>query len=236
MKIISYTFLHCSLLLLFFSLPLSAADSSVAVSSTGSASIRPDMVEFTVLLTDTAPSASEATGRTAEKYRRVQDALRTQGVLAEDASSVSYGVRQQWEWDNASRRRVFKGYTSTHMLHVTVRRLENAGRVIDSSVKAGADEIQGIVFTSSRNEEVRRAALADAVRQARTDAEVMAKAANVSLGVLLDLQTAFSPFYPVGEFDAMPVRKLEAASPSTEVSPGTLVVKAKVFCRWALSR
>ncbi len=224
------------LILLLFSFPLCAADSSVAVSATGRASVRPDMVEFDILLTDTASSAALATGRTAEKYRKVQDALRSEGIDVADATSRSFGVRQEWEWENTTRRRVFRGYTSTHVLHVTVRKTGQAGSVIDASVKAGADEIQSIAFTSSRYDEVRRAALADAVRNARHDASVMADAAGVSLGTLLDIQTGSSPGYPVRELDAAPVQKLMAAPSPTEVAPGELEVRAQVFCRWALSR
>ena len=223
--------------LLAFVLPLYAADSSVSVSAQGTVSVKPDMAEFQVRLIDTAPTAEQATALTAKKYRSVQQALRKSGVSAEDAVTQSFTVRQEWEWNSASRKKVFKGYTATHTLKVTVRNLADAGRVIDASVRAGADEIPVIGFASSKYEAKRREALSKAVDNAKKDARVMAAAAGMSLGTLLEMQTGTSPVYPLQRnmVQGMGEKALAAPVP-TEISPGEQDVKVSVYCRWSLVR
>lgn len=226
-----------SVVLLVFALPLYAVDSSVSVSARGTVSVKPDIAEFQVRLIDTAPTAEQATALTAKKYRLVQQALRKSGVSAEDAVTQSFTVRQEWEWNSASRKRVFKGYTATHALKVTVRNLADAGRVIDASVRAGADEIPVIGFASSKYEAKRREALSKAVDNAKKDARVMAAAAGMSLGTLLEMQTGTSPVYPLQRnmVQGMGEKALAAPVP-TEISPGEQDVKVSVYCRWSLVR
>ncbi len=222
--------------LLVFGPPLYAADSSVSVSAMGTASVRPDMAEFQIRLIDTARTAKESTALTAKKYQAVQQALRSADVSAEDAVTQSFTVRQEWEWDNSKRRRVFKGYTTVHVLQVTVRKLADAGRVIDASVQAGADEIPVIGFVSSKHEEKRREALAKAVSSARKDAQVMAAEAGMSLGALLEMKTGTAPVYPLRDMVRDMAEKAVAASIPTEISPGDQDIRVSVYCRWSLVR
>ncbi|MBF0585719.1 SIMPL domain-containing protein [Prosthecochloris sp. N3] len=223
------------LMILVLALPLRAAEPSVSVSAQGHASAVPDMVEFDVRLQDTAPSAARALALTAEKYSRVRAALRGSGVSDDDAVSRSFSVREKREWDNERKIRVFKGYTATHDLKVTVRRKDRAGAVIDAVAGAGADGISGIRFTSSRYDELQSEALADAVAAARSDAEVMARAAGVSLGRLIGMQTAAPRSYPVRDQVSFAVEKLAAPAPVTEIQPGELDVTVQVYCSWELS-
>lgn len=217
-----------------FSMPAFAADPSISVSAKGTASAMPDMAEFQVRLQATAPRAADALERTASTYQRLRSALLEEGIAERDAVSSSISVAQEWEWNNATKKREFKGYTANHLLHVTVRKLADAGRIIDAAARAGADEISGIRFTSSRYEELYRQALADAVGNAREKADVMAEAAGVSRGRLLDMQSGAMPVMPVRDNVAYEAVRSLASSPPTEVVPGELDVTAHVSCRWSI--
>lgn len=234
MRKISFASLILPVMLFAFALPLYAADSSVSVSALGTVSVKPDMAEFQVRLISTAKTAEQSTALTAKKYRAVQQALRNTGVSADDAVTQSFTVRQEWEWNNSTRKRVFKGYTAAHVLKVTVRSLADAGRVIDASVQAGADEIPLIGFASSKYKEKRREALAEAVQNARKDAQVMAAAAGMSLGKLLDMQTGSAPVYPLQNMVRDMGEKTMAAAVPTEISPGEQSIEVPVSCRWLL--
>lgn len=224
-----------SVVLLVFALPLHAVEPSVSVSARGTVSVKPDIAGLQIRLVSTARTAEQATALTAKKYRSVQQALRNSGVSAGDAVTHSYTVRQEWEWNNTSRKRVFKGYAATHVLKVTVRKLDNTGRVIDAAVQAGADGIPVIGFSSSGYKEKRRDALADAVRNARKDAEAMASAAGMSLGVLQEMHSGAAPVYPVRDMMRSMGEKAVAASVPTEISPGEQDISVTVNCTWSLA-
>lgn len=224
-----------ALCFMMFAVPLHAGAQFVTVSAQGVVSVKPDLANLQVRLAGTAGSAERATAIAANKYKTVQQALRTNGVKAGDAVTSSFSVQEQWEWDNSTRKRIFKGYMATHMLRVTVRQLDRTGKVIDAAVKAGADGIPTIGFSSSIYPEKRREALAEAVRNAQKDARAMASAAGMSLGALQEMSSGASPVFPVTSVVRDAGEKMLAAPVSTDISPGEQQIRVTVTCRWVLA-
>ncbi len=224
-----------ALLVFAFPFPLAAADASVSVTAQGTVSVKPDMAELQIRLTDTAKTAEKATSLVASKHKTVQAALQQAGIKADDIATRSFTVRQEWEWNNAARKRVFKGYTALHVLKVTVRTISKTGSAVDAAVQAGADEIPVIGFTSSRFREKRREALAKAVANAKKDALAMARAAGMSLGPLLDLQTGARPLFPARNSVAGMAEKAMAPPVPTEITPGEQDITVTVTCTWSLA-
>jgi uncharacterized protein YggE len=208
-------------------------ENQIVVSATGRVSVKPDMAEFGVLVKSIAKNADQAAIRTAEKYRAVQQALRAAGIPAEDIPTANYVVAPQWEWVQPERRRELKGYAAQHLVIVKVRHLALTGKAIDAAVRAGADEVQQIIFSSSRHEELRREALASAVSNARVDAEIMAKAAGGRLGGAIELTVGQPVYRPVPSMDmiSMHAATPEAVSP-TEITPAEQDIRVTVSSRW----
>lgn len=217
-----------------FALPLYAADSAVTVSAQGAVSVKPDMAELRIQLIDRARTAEQSAALSAKKHKTVQQALRAVGVSINDTGTKSFSIRQEWEWNNSTRKRNFKGYVATHVLHVLVKNLDDVGRVIDASVRAGANEIPIIRFTSSEYEKKRREALVKAVENAKKDAQIMAMASGLSLGKLLDMQHEYNPVYPVHGMAQGRAEKALSSTVPTEIFPSEQDVKVSVHCRWSL--
>ena len=208
-----------------------AEESQVVVSATGTVSVKPDMAQFGVVVKTDAKNADRAAAETAEKYRRVQGALRTAGIPLEDAPTASYTVSPDWQWDQSLGKSLLKGYNARHVIMVKVRTLGIIGRAIDAAVQAGADEVQSVSFSSSRYEALRQQALAAAVGNARRDAAIMAQAAGGHLGQLIEVGVS-QPVYG-GRF-AMETMALKAApSPApTEIAPSEQDITVTVTSRW----
>ena len=164
-----------------------AEESQVVVSATGKVLVKPDMAEFDVVVKSDANSAERAVSETAEKYRVVQNMLRTVGISQEDAPSSSFIVSPRWEWDHALGKSVLKGYSARHVVSVKVRKLESIGQAIDAVSRGGADEVQSVSFSSSRYDSLRQKALAEAVENARRAAGIMARAAGGHIGSLIEV-------------------------------------------------
>ena len=212
-----------------FSRTAPAEESRIVVSASGKVSVKPDMAEFGVVLQSNAKSAERAAADTAEKYRRVQAALRTAAVPLEDAPTASYTVSPNWEWDQSLGKSLLKGYTARHAIMVHVRTLGLIGRAIDAAVQAGADEVQSITFSSSRYEELRQQALAAAVGNARRDGSIMAQAAGGRLGQLIEVGVS-QPQY--SGRPAMEMMALKAAPAPTEIAPSEQDIVVTVTSRW----
>jgi len=111
-----------------------------------------------------------------------------------------------------------------------VRRIEQVGPLIDGALGAGANMVNSLRFFSSRADEARRLALADAVGKARSDADAMAKAAGGTLGPLIEMSTA-GEVRPVA-YDLASARMATAESAATPIDPGEQTVTVFVSARW----
>jgi uncharacterized protein len=122
------------------------------------------------------------------------------------------------------------GYVARNTVQADVRRIEQVGALIDAALGTGSNVVNSLRFYSSKADEGRRLALADAVAKARSDAEAMAKAAGGTLGVLIELATS-GQARPFGEEFAM-TRAASADAPQTPIDPGEQTVTVFVSARW----
>ena len=224
--------LAAALLLLFGGLwpaPLHAEVPAIAVTASSSVRYEPDTAEFTTAISATEKDGAKAAARVAQLWSGLQQALRAAGIPARDASSIAYSVSPEWEYNRTSGKRSLKGYTARHTVRVTVRELGKLGGAIDAVAGAGASDIQGLRYSSSRFEQYRSEALAEAVRSAHRDAGVMARAAGGRIGGVLELSCTAPRL-------VMPVMRMMAAAPqaedSTNLQPGEQEVTVSVTSRW----
>lgn len=201
------------------------------MTASGHVQLKPDMAVFDTEVQSTERDAGKAAARTAEIWTVLQKNLRSAGIPVEDSPSTGYSVTPQWSWDQSSGKNVLKGYVARHVVRVTVHDLRLVGAAIDAAVRAGAGDVREVRFASSRQESLRRQALDLAVRNAREDAVVMAKAAGGRLGTLLDLS---SEQQELPAFPRMEGALLKAApmAPPTELSPGEQEISVTVHSRW----
>ncbi|HLF68271.1 MAG TPA: SIMPL domain-containing protein, partial [Gaiellaceae bacterium] len=90
------------------------------------------------------------------------------------------------------------GYSASNSVSA-VSDVADAPALVDAAVEAGANTVSGPSMSSTNAEELYRQALADAVAEARARAEVLAKAANRSLGEITSISEATAgtpvPYY-----------------------------------------
>jgi uncharacterized protein YggE len=158
--------------------------------------------------------------------------VKTVGIPAERLSTVGYSVQPEYAYDRDGRPPRVTGYVARNTVRADVWNIAQVAPVIDAALAAGANSIGGLDFYSSKADEVRREALTNAVRKARTDAEVMARAAGGSLGPLIELTGGgfFSPPPP------RPMAEMRSMAPSqaadTPIEPGEETVRTSVTARW----
>jgi uncharacterized protein YggE len=194
---------------------------TITVSGVGDATVAPNQASFDFAVTTTGGTAHEALAANAAKMNDVIYTLEKHGVRRADI--------QTQDVSSYSRAPDASGFGARDEVGVTVRALARAGTIVDAAVGSGADEVSGPTFSRSDKDALYRAALRDAVANARAKAESLAEASHVGLGGVtkVEEQTA-NEGYPV--FAAA----LAEHAPSTPIAKGTQKTEATVNVTFAI--
>ncbi len=205
------------------------APAAVTVTGTGEDVVVPDRARIALGVNTQAATAADAAQQNARLQQAVLDAVRGQGVNAEQITTSGYNVSPTTEYNQQTRRTRITGYSVENTVTVELRRIDQVGPVLDAVLAKGANTISSLQFYSSQAEASRRRALARAVERARADADAMAAAAGGRIGDLLELSSAVE-FRPRPVMMAM--ARVAAAPAATPISEGMETVSASVTARW----
>jgi uncharacterized protein YggE len=157
----------------------------------------------------------------------VRDALVRLGLDRNSLPSAGYSVSADY---NDPKRA--NGYVASSSLSAELSNLSLLGSVVDAALGAGANEVSDIRFLPKNEEAARARALELAVQRARSDAEVLAKAAGTTLGPLILLTT--QQVSPIG---AVLARSMSVdTSRATEIPPPEISIAASVLAQWAIAK
>lgn len=199
--------------------------------------LAPDYAYVTVGVTTQAAGAIETASTNAAKVAAIVSALRALGLSEQQVTTSGYNLTQVYEYPKNRQPRL-SGFTARNTIRAEVRRLDDLGKVIDAAISAGATDVSSIQFLASSTDQARRTALSDAVKQARSDADVIARAAGGTLGRLIAVTTTGVSLPIAIRGFGMESMQLSAAvsgvNPAmpTPIAPGELNVVATVSTRW----
>lgn len=208
---------------------------TLAVSGRGEVRTDPDVATVNLGVTAQAADAGEAQ---AEANRIAQAILDAVGKLGIEASAVQtsslslypvYDNRRPREGQIEPQQPEIVGYRASNVVSVRLTDLEKIGPVIDATVGAGANEVQGVSFSLEDDAEARQQALTRAVKEARGKAETMAAALGRKLGPVMQVEEAgLSIERPEMARQEMSFRMAANDAASTPVSSGQIGVSAGV--------
>lgn len=206
-----------------------ASPSVITVSAQGEIQVVPDRAYVMVSVQTRSSSAAAAAGENANKQTAVIASLRSLGVKDSQISTQNYTVVPETRNDNLDHTPRIVSYLVSNSLRVEVTDLATVGKVIDSALSHGANQVSSVDFFESEAVALSRKALAEAVANARAQAEIMASAAGGHLGSLLELNSSGGrmPFPMLGG-----VRMAGVASSETPIMPGQDTIEASVTAKW----
>ena len=212
----------------------SAREPELTASGRGETRLAPDYAYVTIGVTNQAQNAVDAVSENARRFESILGALHSFGLNDRQLLTSRYNLTQNYEYPKNSQPKP-SGFTARSTIRAEVRRLEDLGKIIDASIAGGATEVSGVQFLASNTDEARRSAMTEAVRQARADADAMARAAGGTLGRLIALNSGgiSQPIYSAREnVQLTSAAGMSGGPPPTNIAPGDLVVSAQVFARW----
>lgn len=197
----------------------------ITSSGEGRREMAPDKATIVLGVETRARTPAAAASANADRMTAIRNALTRAGVAARDIATARYSLGLEY----TGRVPPDTQYVAANMVTVTTRQLDQVGRIIDTGLGAGANNINSLQYDLTDRTNAQNEALSDAVRNARRQAEVMAEAAGGRLGELVELTTSPGEIRP---FMGDVAFRMQASAAPTPVSPGQVIVTASVNGRW----
>jgi uncharacterized protein YggE len=189
--------------------------------------IVPDRATLTLAVETRAPSAAQAAQMNAKAQRAVLDTLRSIGISPSQMGTTGFTVQAAYE-PSPKGGMVRNGFQANNSITVRLTQLDRIGTLIDAALAKGATNVGELNFEASNTSDARRAALADAATQAKTEAMTIAKALGGTIGPLIMATTRMEGPTP----GPRPMAMRAMAADETPIVAGDIVVGASILARW----
>ena len=158
--------------------------------------------------------------------------IRELGVPDKSIKTSGYDLWPRYDYSGNTEKLV--GYQVSTSLTVTDRSVDEVGALISECVAAGVNQVNNISYSCSNYDEIYNEALTKAVEKAKEKGEVLAKAADGSLGEILSVSEGYQNTayrYNTSYMDAKQMSGYgvaEEAAMDVAVMPGEAEITAQV--------
>lgn len=213
---------------------------TITVDGSATIYVDPDHASIDFGVDTQAPTVGDALKQNNAKMNSVLDALRATGLTRTDIQTTQFSITPQHPLVKGSTYQqydytVVSGYEVTNKITVTVSDMAKVGTIIDAAANAGANSSNSVVFEIKNREELLDKARAEAMRNAKHKAEMMANAVGAQVGPLITVgnTSVRSMEYEAASMAAPPPPPPPPA-PGASILPGQLSVSANVTAVFAL--
>lgn len=187
------------------------------ITAEGEARRVPDVANVSAGVMTQAQTAAAAMQTNSSRMAAVVSALRKAGIADRDIQTSGLSLSPQYRYqDNQPPQLV--GYQASNMVQVTFRKIGDAGKIIDTLVAQGANQINGPSLSVDKPDAALDEARAQAVAKARSRAELYAKAAGLKVKRIVSISEAGAAPPPMPY--AAPRMAMAEAKADTAIEPG----------------
>lgn len=155
---------------------------TITITAGGKISASPDLAKLQSGLVTEDISARVALSKNTQSMINLIDNLKSKGIEGKDIQTTSFQIEPRYTSPRDNTPSVINGYRVVNQVEIIIRNLQFIGELIDQMVTLGANQIGGLSFEVSTEEELRDTARKDAVRNAYRRAELYAIATKTKLG------------------------------------------------------
>ncbi len=209
--------------------------------TTGTAVIRvqPDKATLRLGVQTFAYTPRESQTQNARIVERVLQAIREEGVPAQDIATDHFVIRPENDYKQHGERSIV-GYWTDNTVAVTLRQVDKLEGVLTAALEAGATTVDDVTFSTDRPRELRDQARTMAVKAAMEKARDLAGAVSMTAGDVQSInENSWSYYYGMwnsqgqwanAQQNVTQVASSPAAPPldDGEFSLGQIVVQAQV--------
>jgi len=165
----------------------------VTVSGSGSVFGQPDIAVLSLGVSAEASSVGEARSQAADGMNKMLDAMKQNGIDAKDIQTTRFTVQPMYDYTNG--KSVLRGFSVDNTVTAKVRKIDDAGKVIDAALAAGGDlaRVDSLQFTIDDPTVLEDQAREKAMTDARHKADALATAGGVKLGLPRTISEVAAP-------------------------------------------
>jgi uncharacterized protein YggE len=202
--------------------PLAKAPTTLTLNVEGRATRSPDIAEVSGGVVTAAPTAAAAMAENAAKMNAVVAAVRKAGVADRDIQTTGLNLQPQYRYDN-NVPPVLTGYQATNTVNLRIRKIADTGKLLDTLVGVGANQINGPTFKVDDSDGALDEARLAAVKTAQARADLYAKATGLRVRRIVTLSES-GGFEPGPRPMMMKAMAMDAAPAPTPVAPGEVAL------------
>jgi uncharacterized protein YggE len=207
------------------------APGRISVVGRASREVAPDFATVEIAVESRGPTPAAALDQNSTAARKVAELAGEFGIAGPDLATASVSLRpgsKTVREPGGQMRDVPDGYQASNAVTVRVRDLKRLGALMRRLLDGGADRIGGVAFGLAEPGQSENAVRAEAVRDARRQAETLAEAAGLRLGRLESIVSPPREGAPAPVHSRAYAAKMSAGGVAVPVEPGTLTVEAAV--------
>lgn len=192
----------------------------------------PDVAEVSGGVVTSAPTAAAAMTQNAERMNAVVAAVKKAGIADRDIQTTGLSLQPQYRYVE-NQPPLLTGYQANNAVALRIRRIEQTGKLLDTLVGVGANQISGPNFRVEDSDAALDEARVQAVKTARARAELYAGAAGMRVRRIVSISES-GGFEP-GPRPMMSARMDKVAeSAPTPVAPGEVALTVNVTMAFEL--
>lgn len=199
-----------------------------SASGEGKVTAVPDQATVAVGITQQSQTVSEAKNKVNQSNDNIIKDLKKLGLSDKDIKTTDYSVSPNYSQQigiampmlPTTGQQTITGYTVTQNLDINVQPIEKANQVVDIATKDGANLVGGVNFTFSDqlSKSLESQATEQAVNNAKTKAQALAKVAGINLGKVVNV-VENNGGQPIPMMTADIAAKTDQSAP-TNITPG----------------
>lgn len=172
---------------------------TIAVTGTGKSTAVPNVAHISFTVQESAATVAAAQDAATKRTNDALAALKKEGIDDKDVTTTGYNVNPQYATKACppgafcQQSNTITGYQVSQSVTVKVRDTAKAGTVLQDLGTLGVQNISGPDFSVDDDSTVRDAARAEAIKDARARADVLAKELGVHLGKVVSFTETSGP-------------------------------------------
>lgn len=212
-------------------LPERGVQPQISVTGEGKVTVTPDQAVITIGVENMGADASEVKKKNDVAIDAIIKYLKSMNLPAGDYQTQRVYLNRNYDYTKKK-----YNYVASQIIQITLKDLSKYDALMMGLVDAGANNIQGVQFKTSKLAQYESEARAEAVREAKKKANDYAGALGQTAGKAIFVTDNSVGHYPVPVMQSMRFEKAESADMAREtLAVGEIIVTANVTVHFALN-
>lgn len=160
---------------------------TISVNGTGSAKVEPDRATLQMSISVRAATVKAAQDEAASVSRKVLSMTDKLKIDRERVDTTGVTLRPDYRYNRDDNSQELIGYFADRRITIDLHQLDKLPAAIEGSVAAGVNQVSPPSLYSSKQRDAYRTALANAVADARANAEHLASSFDAKLGAVMQV-------------------------------------------------